>query len=107
MKALVLLSDIAEQLYRILEQHNREFGLATLLYHSPGEAHSDKFSSQETRLLCIWVSRERLRAVRDCTTAPDNSTQFTHGSALHLALRMYKEFRGPGPTAFSVSPPSA
>ena len=74
-------------------QQNREFGPATLLYHSPGEAHSDKFGNQETRLFCVWVSRERLRAVRDYTTAADNSAQFTHGSALQLAFRMYKEFR--------------
>jgi AraC family transcriptional regulator len=74
-------------------QQNWEFGPATLLYHSPGEAHSDKFGNQETRLFCVWVSRERLRAVRDYTTAPDHSAQFTHGSALHLAFRMYKEFR--------------
>lgn len=74
-------------------QQNREFGPATLLYHSPGEAHSDKFGNQETRLFCVWVSRERLRTVRDHSTTADNSAQFTHGSALHLALRMYKEFR--------------
>jgi len=74
-------------------QQNRELGPATLLYHSPGEAHSDKFSSQETRLFCVWVSRERFRAVRDHTTAADNSAQFTYGSVLQLAFRMYKEFR--------------
>ncbi len=74
-------------------QQNRELGPATLLYHSPGEAHSDKFGSQETRLFCVWVSLERFRAVRDHTTGPDNSVQFTHGSALQLAFRMYKEFR--------------
>jgi len=74
-------------------RQNRELGPATLLYHSPGEAHSDKFGSQETRLFCVWVSRERFRAVRDHTTAADNSAQFTHGSALQLAFRLYKEFR--------------
>ena len=74
-------------------QQNREFGPATLLYHSPGKAHSDKFSSRETRLFCVWVSEEHLRAVCDHTTAGDNSAQFTHGSALQLAFRMYKEFR--------------
>jgi len=72
---------------------NRKFGPATLLYHSPGEAHSDKFSNQETRLFCVWVGGERLRAVRDHTTAADNSVQFTRGPALQLAFRMYKEFR--------------
>lgn len=77
----------------ISRQQNRELGPATLLYHSPGEAHSDKFSSQETRLFCVWVSRERLRAVSDYMTAADNSAQFTHGPALQLAFRMYKEFR--------------
>lgn len=74
-------------------QQNRELGPATLLYHSPGEAHADKFGNRETRLFCVWVSRERLRAVSDYTTAPDNSAQFTQGAALQLALRMYKEFR--------------
>jgi AraC family transcriptional regulator len=75
-----------------LRQKNWEFGPATILYHPPGEAHSDKFSSQETRLFCVWLSRERFRVVRDHATAADNSAQFTHGSALQLAFRMYKEF---------------
>lgn len=72
---------------------NRVLGPATLLYHAPGEAHSDKFSGEETRLFCVWVSRERLRAVRDHAKAPDNSAHFSHGSTLQLAVRMYKEFR--------------
>lgn len=72
---------------------NREFGPATLLYHSPGETHSDKFRSEETRLFCLWMSQERLRGVRDHATAGNNSDHFTHGRALHLAFRMYQEFR--------------
>ena len=72
---------------------NRVLGPASLLYHAPGEAHSDKFSGEETRLFCVWVSRERLRAVRAHARASDNSAHFSHGPALQLAVRMYKEFR--------------
>jgi len=72
---------------------NRELGPATLLYHAPGEAHSDNFMGEQTRLFCVWVSRERLRSVRVNARASDKSAHFSCGSTLQLALRMYKEFR--------------
>ena len=75
------------------KHQNRELGPATLLYHASGEAHSDKFIGEQTRLFCVWVSRERLRSLRVYAQAPDKSAHFSCGSTLQLALRMYKEFR--------------
>lgn len=72
---------------------NREVGPATLLYHAPGEAHSDKFIGEQTRLFCVWVSRERLRSLRLYAQDPNKSAHFSCGSTLQLALKMYKEFR--------------
>jgi AraC family transcriptional regulator len=67
----------------------------TLLYHPPGELHSQHFDHEAVRLFRIELNRARARAVSQADLRTAHSTSPHHDLIDALAHRLYREFCDP------------
>lgn len=71
----------------------RECQTGDLVFHPPGEVHSDQHLDCVVRLLCVELSSERGDALRDGGHLLDEPTEFRNGEPTWLAARLAREFR--------------
>ena len=66
---------------------------STLIFYSPGKEHSDHFHEAGGRCFNAEVSMRWLARVREYSTVIDSQTEFKGGALIHLATKLYNEFR--------------
>ena len=66
---------------------------STLVFYSPGEEHSDYFLAEGGRCFNAEVSSRWLEHVREYSAVMDSPTEFNSANVVHLATKLYKEFR--------------
>jgi AraC family transcriptional regulator len=64
-----------------------------LVYHPPGEVHSQHFNDSAGRLFRVEMSPAWLERVREMTAALDDPAEFHGGALPWLAAKLYREFR--------------
>ncbi len=71
----------------------QEFSPKQLVFHPPGEAHSDRMTSAGARLFNVRFSCHWLRRVSGHAPVLNSSTRFDSGPVPQLAAKLYNEFR--------------
>jgi AraC family transcriptional regulator len=66
---------------------------STLIFHSPGEVHSDHFHKTGGRCFNIQVNSYWLGRVRAHSMVLDSKAEFRGGVVVNLAMKLYNEFR--------------
>lgn len=80
-------------------RRTRECGPATVIFHSPGSDHSDRFGSKPSR--CFNIELDALWIERMCELEerlPDGSVAFRRRRANWLAGHLYEEFLNDDPS---------
>jgi AraC family transcriptional regulator len=77
----------------------RECGPSALLFHPPGEVHSEMHYDVVVRILSIEPSERLLAHLGEHARALDGPQELRGGSVLRLAARLYEEFRSDDPLA--------
>lgn len=73
--------------------HTRVCKPSTLIFHSPGEVHSNRFHKSGGRCFNIQVSSYWLGRVREYSPVLDTNAQVCGGALVHLGIKLYNEFR--------------
>lgn len=71
----------------------RECVPATVVFHTPGESHSDRFRAAGGRLFCVEIGPSWLDRVRSYGAALDEPAHVTGGAMAWIAQRLYREFK--------------
>jgi AraC family transcriptional regulator len=66
---------------------------ATLVFRPPAESHAVAFADSDVRIFRMDVPATWLERLRDCAPRSQSPTDFSGGLPVHLALRLYREFR--------------
>lgn len=69
-----------------------ELTKANLVFHSAGEARSNRFHGEPTRLFNVRLDSDWLHRVTQRSTILRRSTRFTAGPLINLAVKLYQEF---------------
>jgi AraC family transcriptional regulator len=77
----------------------RECGPSSLLFHPPGEVHSETHYDVAVRILSIEPGEHLLAQVGEYARTLDGPQEFHAGPLLRLGARLYQEFRSDDPLA--------
>jgi AraC family transcriptional regulator len=77
----------------------RECSPSSLLFHPPGEIHSEEHYDVVVRILTIEPTEQLLAHVGEYARTLDGPHEFQAGPLLRLGARLYREFRREDPVA--------
>jgi AraC family transcriptional regulator len=81
------------------DTRSRECTPDTLVFHPPGELHSERHYDVVVRIFSFEPTRQLLERVRQYSAALDGPRVFEAGPVVRLAARLYAEFRADDPIA--------
>jgi AraC family transcriptional regulator len=77
----------------------RECGPSALVFHPPGEVHSEAHYDVVVRILSIEPTKQLLTHVGEYARTLDGPHEFRAGPLLRLGAHLYREFRSDDPVA--------